>query len=85
MATTRDRLHELLDTVPDDQLDEMEQALAALAALTRESGTASHALDVPEDDEPVTIEDLVAIARGHAAYERGDAIPDDQLVLGSER
>ena len=42
MATTREPLHELLDTVPDDRLDDMGQALAALAALAREPGPAAH-------------------------------------------
>lgn len=83
MATTREQLHDLIDTVPDDRLDDMSQALAALAVLTHTPAT--HALDVPEDDEPVTLEDLVAIAEGHAAYARGEAIPDDRLVLDSGR
>jgi hypothetical protein len=49
MATTREQLRRLVDTIPDDRLDE------AKATLTL--------LNVP-DDEPVTAEDLEAIARG---------------------
>ncbi len=71
MATTRERLQELIDALPDDRLDE---AAAALAIL-----------NVPDDDEPTTADDLAAIAEGRAAYRRGAAIPDDELVLGSER
>lgn len=36
--------------------------------------------DVPEDDEPVTAEDVAAIAEGQAAYARGEWISDDDLA-----
>jgi hypothetical protein len=63
MATTRDELRKMLDELPDDRLDEARFALRLLS--------------VPEDDEPVTAEDLEAIARGREAYRRGETIPDD--------
>ncbi len=66
MATTRERLHALLDELPDERLDEAGAALALL--------------NVPDDDEPTTAEDLEAIARGREAYRRGETIPDDVLA-----
>jgi len=63
MATTRDRLRELLDALPDDRLTEAERALRTLA--------------IPEDDEPLTDEDREAIRQGHEEYLRGELIPHD--------
>ena len=71
MATTRERLHAMLDELPDEQLDEAEAAIAALAAPFRPLAEA------PEDDEPLTDEDLAAIEQGRAAYRRGESIPHD--------
>lgn len=65
MATTRDQLRKMLDDIPDDRLDE------AGAALTL--------LSVPEDDEPLTDEELESIREGRVAYARGEAIPDEEL------
>jgi len=65
MATTREDLRRLLDALPDDRLDE---ARAALTLLT-----------VPEDDEPLTDEELASIEEGRAAYARGDYITNDEL------
>ncbi len=73
MATTRERLHALLDELPDDQLDEAEAAIAALAAPLRPLAEA------PEDDEPLTDEDREAIRDGHAEYLRGETIPGDAI------
>lgn len=71
MATTRERLHALLDELADEQLDEVEAAISALAVPYRPL------TEAPEDDEPLTDEDLAAIARGREAYRRGEAIPHD--------
>jgi hypothetical protein len=65
MATTRDELRKLVDTIPDERLDEARLALALL--------------NVPEDDEPLTDEELESIREGRIAYIRGEAIPDEEL------
>ena len=70
MAITRERLRALVDTVPDDRLDDAATALHALA-----DPILLAFLNAPDDDEPTTDEDLVAIAEGNAAYERGEAVP----------
>src|SRR5688572_26443846 len=57
MATTRDQLRKLLDELPDDRLDEARLALALL--------------NVPDDDEPITAEELEAIARSHENFRLG--------------
>lgn len=65
MATAREELQRLIDELPDDRLDEARTALVLL--------------NVPEDDEPLTDEDLESIREGRAAYARGEAIPDEEL------
>ncbi|MGE3269399.1 MAG: hypothetical protein AB7P40_11675 [Chloroflexota bacterium] len=65
MATSRERLHELLDRMPEDRLAEADAALTLLSA--------------PDDDEPVTDEDLAAIREGREAYARGEAVTNDEL------
>ena len=75
MVTTRERLHELLDEIPDDQLDEAEAALTAI------SEPPYRPLDqVPDDDEPYTEEDIAAIAETKAAHARGELIPHDEAM-----
>jgi len=65
MATTREELRRLVDTLPEDRLDEAKVTLTLLS--------------VPDDDEPVTAEDLEAIARGRDAIRRGELIPHEEV------
>ena len=68
MATTRERLHALLDELPDDRLDGVEVAIAALMAPVRSIEEA------PQDDELLTDEDLAAIAETRAELARGETV-----------
>jgi hypothetical protein len=70
MATTRERLRELLDAVPDARLSDVE---AAIQPFTDPVIVAF--LSAPEDDEPTTGEDLEALAEARAEYERGETVP----------
>ena len=66
MATTRERLREMIDDLPEDLLTAAEAALTEVM----EDG-------IPLDDEPVTEEDLEAIAELRAEQRRGETIPGD--------
>jgi hypothetical protein len=63
MATTREQLHTMIDALPAEQFDAARHAL--------------YLLTIPEDDEPLTDEDLEAIKEGREAYLRGEAIPHE--------
>jgi hypothetical protein len=65
MATTRDQLRKMVDELPDDRLDEAQMALTLL--------------NVPEDDEPTTAEDLEAVAQGREEYRRGKTISGEAV------
>jgi hypothetical protein len=68
--TTREAIHELLDSLPDELLPAAEARLAAL----RDDPFLRFMLAAPEDDEPLDDEDLAALAEGQAALERGETI-----------
>ena len=73
MATTRERLHALLDELPDERLDEAEAAIVVLAAPFRPLAEA------PEDDERLTDEDLAAITGTRAELARGETVSGDTV------
>ena len=68
----REALRALLDEIPDEHLADAKAVLEPLV-----DAPAPGYPDVPEDDEPITAEDLEAIERGRQAYLRGELIPHD--------
>ena len=66
MATTREQLHAMIDALPAEQFDAARHAL--------------YLLTIPEDDEPLTEEDLEAIREGREAYLRGETIPHEEAM-----
>ncbi len=71
----RDDLHTLLDAIPEDRLADVRTALTQLA-----DPVLLALLTAPEDDEPVTEEDLAALAEARAARERGETIPLGEYI-----
>lgn len=65
MATTREQLQKMLDDIPDDRLGEARFALKLLS--------------LPEDDEPLTDEELESVREGRAASARGEYVTSDEL------
>jgi len=66
MATTRERLHEMIDELPAEQFDAAAEAIWALS--------------IPEDDEPVTDDDREAIRLGRDEHRRGETISHEALL-----
>jgi hypothetical protein len=75
MATTRERLHEILDALPENRLVDAEAALEPLMDPVLRAF-----LNAPEDDEPTTDEDLAALDEARAESERGEAVPLDVVM-----
>jgi hypothetical protein len=71
----RDELHTILDSIPEDRLSAAREALAALA-----DPVLLALLSAPEDDEPLTDEDLEALAEARAERERGELVLLDDLI-----
>ena len=76
----RDELHTILDSIPEDRLDAARDALAALA-----DPVLLALLTAPEDDEPLTDEDLRALEEARADREAGRTITLDEYVARRER
>ena len=66
VATTRERLREIIDDLPENLLTAAEAALTEVM----EDG-------IPLDDEPVTEEDLEALAELRTEQRRGETILGD--------
>jgi mRNA interferase RelE/StbE len=73
MATTGADLRELIDRLPEDQLERAARLLKELGQSTRlfDEFLAS----VPEDDDPLTDEEPGVIAEGHEDYLAGRTVP----------
>ena len=69
----RDELHTLLDAIPEDRLAAAREALAALA-----DPVWLALISAPKDDEPLTEEDLQAIAEGQEDARLGLTISLDE-------
>ena len=73
---TRAELHELLDSLPDDRLEEARRRLAELV----DDPVLRALMLAPLDDEPLTDDERAKIDEAKAAYRRGEWISDDELA-----
>jgi len=62
----RERLHDLVDEIPDERLDDALHLLVLMNA--------------PEDDEPLTDEEIASIQEGQIAFIRGESIPHEEAM-----
>jgi hypothetical protein len=67
-TTTRDLVHHLIDELPDALLEEAGRRLTDL----RDDRFLRAFLEAPEDDEPLTEEDVAAIEEAKAEVARGE-------------
>ena len=77
--TARAQLHHLLDTLPDDALDTAGRMLAELSEPPLADPVTSALAKAPLDDEPVTPEELEAIAEGENDVKNGRVISAAEL------
>ncbi len=74
--TAKERIHQMVDELPESELGTAERVLAGLAALSNPVATAL--ARAREDDEPVTDEEGEAIEEGEADVEAGRVVTSDQ-------
>jgi hypothetical protein len=72
--TVKENLHRLIDELSDSTLVEAERYLEALRRAELEPLWQAF-MAAPEDDEPLTAEDIAAIEEGKAEIARGEGIP----------
>lgn len=73
---TRAELHMLLDSLPDERLEEARQRLSELV----EDPVLGALMLAPIDDEPLTDDERAEIDEAKPAYRRGEWISDDELA-----
>ena len=71
---TREQIHALIDALPDSELDVLDRFIKA-----RSNPVLRALMDAPDDDEPLTEDDLAAIAQARAHRARGDIVRDKDL------
>src|SRR3954469_5864071 len=73
----RERLHALVDALPEDELADVERLLEGLAGA---DPALRAALLAPIDDEPLTDDEITAIDRPKQEIARGEYVTDDGLM-----
>jgi hypothetical protein len=72
----RERLHALVDALPDDDLADAERLLESFASA---DPALRAAFIAPMDDEPVTDGEIAAIERAKREIARGEYVTDEEL------
>ncbi len=73
----KDRLHALVDELPESELLTAERVLSALTVTA--DPVLRALLEAPWDDEPETEEERQAVQEAREELARGEAIPDAEL------
>lgn len=73
--TTRDKLHRLVDELPEEELE----GTLELIASRREDPVVAIFRDAPEDDEPLTSEEEAALAEADADVAAGRTVPLEEV------
>ncbi len=76
--TTREELHQLIDTLPERGLEEARRYLEALREAQGDALLARLLL-APEDDEPLTAEEEAALAEAYEDIAAGRVMTHEEL------
>lgn len=76
-ASAKERLHRLVDRVPEGEFHTAERFLEYLA--NSDDPVLRALMSAPEDDEPLTEADREALEEGRRALEAGDVVSHEEL------
>lgn len=76
--TVKERIHQILDDLTEDELLDARSYLEQVRA-AREDPRFRRLLDAPWDDEPLTEEDLAAIAESRADVAAGRVVSNEEM------
>lgn len=86
--TTKERLHRLVDELPDDVAATVETfaefVMARRSRVQEDDPVLRAFMDAPLDDEPLTDDDIAAIEEGKAAAARGDGMTWQEYLAGRQ-
>ena len=74
---TRDRIHRLIDELPDDELSAVERFL--VERRTADDPLRRALANAPEEDEPLTAKEAAAIEEGYRDLAAGRVVSNDEL------
>jgi predicted transcriptional regulator len=80
-VATREALHQLIDGLPDESLDEAARRLSP----PYPDPVLRAALLAPINDEPLTDEDIAAIEEGRQQIARGEFVTNEEVMALLER
>jgi hypothetical protein len=75
MSDTRQHVHELVDQLDAGQLAAVSHLLEAMT-----DPVARSLASAPVEAEPVSAQEAAALEEAHAAIERGEGIPHDEIL-----
>jgi len=77
--TVKERLHELVDELPEGAPAAAAERMLAHLGRLQDDPVLRALIDAPLDDEPESEEEKAAVAEGLAALARGDVLSDEEL------
>lgn len=77
----REQIHQLVDMLPDNELETAGRVLAGLSALSLSSPATAALAKAPLDDEPVTPAEAEAIEAGERDFRRGRLVAADEARM----
>lgn len=79
MSVTKEHLHELIEDLPDSEIEEAARYLKRLRELAGDPVYQAF-MNAPLDDEPLTPEEEAAIAEGHEELIRGETVSREEIL-----
>lgn len=79
MSVTKEHLHELIEELPDSEIEEAARYLKRLRELANDPVYQAFMNAPYDDDEPLTPEDEAAIAEGEAEWRRGETLSWEEV------
>ena len=77
--TTKEQIHQLVDDLPERELETVKRVLEGLSALTLSNPVVEALANAPVDDEAVSDEEAQAIEEGERDIEAGQVVSVDQV------
>ena len=77
--TTKERIHQLVEDLPESELETAKRVLEALSALSLSNPVVEALANAPVDDESVSDEEAQAIEEGERDIEAGQVVSVDQV------
>ena len=77
--TTKERIHQLVEDLPESELETAKRVLEALSALSLSNPVVEALANAPVDDESVSDEEAQSIEEGERDIEAGQVVSVDQV------